>query len=137
MLVPTLDIDLVWHTHQCSALRYQKDIESYTGRFIDHNDKLGSNVLGDGMEETRDLYRIRFGKEYSICLCWDCEATLSAGEKLKLGLAGHESSVKRCAELVSMQVTFYRVVEDARRADKPLPVWDEPTYGTEYWFLQT
>jgi hypothetical protein len=33
--VPTLDIDLVWHTHQLMPTKYQQDCESYVGRFID------------------------------------------------------------------------------------------------------
>jgi hypothetical protein len=33
--VPTLDIDLVWHTHQLMPSKYQQDTESYVGRFID------------------------------------------------------------------------------------------------------
>lgn len=133
MLVPTLDVDLVWHTHQCSASRYQADIESYTGRFIDHNDKLGNSVLDDGMEKTRQLYRIRFGKEYSVCLCWDCEATLSTAAKLSQDQVNDKSSVEECAERVSMLVTFYRDVEKARRDNKALPVWHEEVYGRDYW----
>ncbi|KAK2768343.1 hypothetical protein FQN54_000197 [Arachnomyces sp. PD_36] len=133
ILVPTLDIDLVWHTHQCSASRYEADMESYTGRFIDHNDKLGGSVLDDGMARTRDLYRIRFGKEYSICLCWDCQAMLSTVEKLGVSQTGSKLKVKQCAERVSLVVTFYREVEKARRAKVALPSWDKKTYGPEYW----
>ena len=33
--VPTLDIDLVWHTHQLIPSKYQQDSESFVGRFID------------------------------------------------------------------------------------------------------
>ena len=35
MLVPTLDIDLVWHTHQLMASRYSVDCEMYVGRYVD------------------------------------------------------------------------------------------------------
>ena len=33
--VPTLDIDLVWHTHQLISEKYQSDCTTYVGRFID------------------------------------------------------------------------------------------------------
>ena len=33
--VPTLDIDLVWHTHQLLPEKYQSDCTQYVGRFID------------------------------------------------------------------------------------------------------
>ena len=33
--VPTLDIDLVWHTHQLMDKKYADDCVSYLGRFID------------------------------------------------------------------------------------------------------
>ena len=35
MTVPTLDIDLVWHTHQLMAARYGLDCEHYVGRYVD------------------------------------------------------------------------------------------------------
>ena len=34
-LVPTLDIDLVWHTHQLMAHKYDTDCRVFVGRFID------------------------------------------------------------------------------------------------------
>ena len=33
--VPTLDIDLVWHTHQLMNVQYETDCKRYVGRFID------------------------------------------------------------------------------------------------------
>lgn len=35
LVVPTLDIDLVWHTHQLSGPRYHKDCRSNVGRYVD------------------------------------------------------------------------------------------------------
>jgi len=37
MSVPTLDIDLVWHTHQLMAGRYGSDCELYVGRYVDQS----------------------------------------------------------------------------------------------------
>ena len=33
--VPTLDIDLVWHTHQLMPNKYKSDCEQYINRFVD------------------------------------------------------------------------------------------------------
>ena len=33
--VPTLDIDLAWHTHQLAAGRYSEECMQYVGRFVD------------------------------------------------------------------------------------------------------
>jgi len=33
--VPTLDIDIVWHTHQLGGLIYHDDCITYVGRYID------------------------------------------------------------------------------------------------------
>ncbi|OJA13367.1 hypothetical protein AZE42_11463 [Rhizopogon vesiculosus] len=35
--IPTLDIDLAWHTHQLMASRYQSDCLSLVGRYVDHD----------------------------------------------------------------------------------------------------
>ena len=132
LLVPTLDVDLVWHTHQCSASHYQADVESYTNQYIGHNDKLGDSVLGDGMEKTTKLFRIRFGQEYSVCLCWDCEAALSEVKKIEPDKMTEER-IQSAVERVSLLVAFYRQVEVARRGNKPyVPVWDVSVHGLDY-----
>lgn len=35
--VPTLDIDLAWHTHQLMGNRYQEDCMKYIGRYVDQS----------------------------------------------------------------------------------------------------
>ncbi|KAH9930344.1 uncharacterized protein B0H18DRAFT_905631 [Fomitopsis serialis] len=42
--VPTLDIDLIWHTHQLMAGKYADDCMKYVGRYIDHDDKVEETV---------------------------------------------------------------------------------------------
>lgn len=124
MLVPTLDIDLVWHTHQMSPSRYEQATLAMAGRFIDHNDKLSTTELNPGMEKTKEVFRIRFGQEYLTCTCWDCEALLSAVDaQNRVGEADIDDDL--IAQQVSVDVAFHRAVEVARRALKPLPVRDQ------------
>lgn len=118
MLVPTLDIDLVWHTYQCSAAQYRSATQVYAGRFINHDDKLGRHLLDNGMEKTRQLFRTRFGEEYLLCNCWDCETVLSAVS------ASDQKDTETVVNEVLMDVAYHRAVELARRARKPLPVRD-------------
>lgn len=124
MLVPTLDIDLVWHTHQCSAAQYRSAMLERAGRFINHDDKLGQSLLDDGMEKTRQLFRMRFGQEYLFCLCWDCEAALSAVDRKANDQYQDRTDMKEVAHEVFIDVAYHRAVELARRAGKSLPVRD-------------
>jgi hypothetical protein len=113
MLVPTLDIDLVWHTHQCSPRHYEAGTMNLVGRFVDHDDKLGKDKLDNGFTNTKDLYRMRFGEDYQRCNCWDCEALLSV-----ISEEGSEAQVRHVTESarrVHEDVAYYRTVEIARR----------------------
>ncbi|KAL4951630.1 hypothetical protein BDW69DRAFT_186220 [Aspergillus filifer] len=126
MLVPTLDVDLVWHTHQCSRERYNLAMMRIAGRLIDHDDKLGKNTLDPGFEKTAALFRVRFGVEYSRCLCWDCEALLDAveaGRKRGGSMKEREKERGDIAKSVQESIAYYRAVEIARRkGDVLLPV---------------
>ena len=118
MLVPTLDIDLVWHTHQLSPRRYAAATKVRAGRFIDHDDKLGKPTLDDGMARTENLYRVRFGDKYAICNCWECEALASAMEEAE---NDPNFDVDSLVMTVSTDVENYRLAEAARRNRKPAP----------------
>lgn len=73
MLVPTLDIDLMWHTHQLMLYGYIRDCKSSPCQsVIDHNDKVEKMPLDDGFEATTKLYKERYNEDYSVCFCNDC-----------------------------------------------------------------
>ncbi|KAI0720627.1 hypothetical protein C8Q72DRAFT_890601 [Fomitopsis betulina] len=67
--VPTLDIDLVWHTHQLTAGRYAEDCKTYVGRYVDHDDKVEENRLANGFDLTCKAWQHRFKVPYSYCGC--------------------------------------------------------------------
>lgn len=123
-LVPTLDIDLVWHTHQCSPAHYRASTIERVGRFINHDDKLGRPVLDDGMKTTKGLFRTRFGQEYVVCHCWDCELVLSA-----ISACTQEDTtptdMTSIIRDVSKTVAYHREVELARRARQLTPVLEK------------
>lgn len=74
LLVPTLDVDLAWHTHQLSSSGYRNHTISTCGKFIDHDDKIPKDKLSDSFAHTIRLYEMTFNEAYSECLCWYCEA---------------------------------------------------------------
>jgi len=72
--VPTLDVDLAWHTHQLSPREYYDFSVRMTNIFIDHDDKIDENKLSDAFEWTSKTYQTMFDEVYSECTCWYCEA---------------------------------------------------------------
>ncbi|KAK3370535.1 hypothetical protein B0H63DRAFT_487198 [Podospora didyma] len=80
--VPTLDIDLIWHTHQLSPGGYAQWSRAMThGRFIDHDDTITPEAASSGSKSVGVHYREQFGEVYSICLSWYCQAPRLAPQK--------------------------------------------------------
>ncbi|KAH6908085.1 hypothetical protein BKA70DRAFT_1562720 [Coprinopsis sp. MPI-PUGE-AT-0042] len=67
--VPTLDIDLVWHTHQLFADRYRTHCDIYVAKFVDHDDKVDTFRLSNAFDITCKAWKSRFGIEYTYCGC--------------------------------------------------------------------
>ncbi|KAJ7921384.1 hypothetical protein B0H13DRAFT_1604569 [Mycena leptocephala] len=85
--VPTLDIDLAWHTHQLMARDYSKDTVGHVGRFIDQyvdtliflqtryvndppsDDKVEESQLASSFDLTCGAWKNRFGVQYTCCGC--------------------------------------------------------------------
>ncbi|KAL5596321.1 hypothetical protein FOVSG1_010010 [Fusarium oxysporum f. sp. vasinfectum] len=118
-VVPTLDIDLVWHTHQCTAKHYGQAMKLLTGKFVNHDDTIEKPQLGDGFGETRRLYRVYFGQEYRACGCWDCQALLTELERAMED--GQDVEMDRITAKVKEDVFYYRAVEWSRRHKTSLP----------------
>jgi len=97
MAVPTLDVDLAWHTHQLSALRYYAYCVKLTGQLINHDDKVDEGRLSDAFERTvKEYQELTGGDLYSACTCWYCEATRAAGKhQLKILGTSTPSTVRK------------------------------------------
>lgn len=74
VVVPTLDVDLAWHTHQLSPRSYFDFTFAKTQKFIDHDDKINEDKLAAAFEWTSKTYQEYFGEVYSECTCWYCES---------------------------------------------------------------
>lgn len=128
-LVPTLDIDLAWHTHQLSPVWYEASTKERAGRFINHDDKIVQGKLDTGYDKTKELFQIEFGQTYAVCLCWDCEAVASAMEQADEFDTLDDADPTKWADQAKLDVEYYRVVELARRkgGNTLLPVLKDTT----------
>lgn len=64
MLVPTLAIDLLWHTHQMFPTRYAKETIALAGRFINHDDNMEEDKLSKDLAQTEAMWEQAYGVRY-------------------------------------------------------------------------
>ncbi|PCH42480.1 hypothetical protein WOLCODRAFT_120640 [Wolfiporia cocos MD-104 SS10] len=100
LYVPTLDIDLVWHSHQLMAKQYGTDCKAYVGRYIDHDDKIEENYLDDSLTATCRAWEKRFGIAYMHCGCPPPDGTHSVGQYLRRLVAGRKQVTETRKDLV-------------------------------------
>ncbi len=74
IVVPTLDVDLAWHTQQLAPPLYYDWMRSQTGKFTDHDDKIAEVKLTSAFEWTSKTYQEIYNEIYSECTCWYCES---------------------------------------------------------------
>ncbi|KAH7082416.1 hypothetical protein FB567DRAFT_474898 [Paraphoma chrysanthemicola] len=74
-VVPTLDVDLAWHTHQLSPQIYYRYTLAETTKFLNHDDKIPESNLHTSFQWTSQAYEKKYGQPYSECSCWYCECT--------------------------------------------------------------
>lgn len=57
-IMPSEDIDLVWHKHILNTKRYHEDCQAYFGYYLHHNPKMPTAEVG---HYSVDLYEKHFG----------------------------------------------------------------------------
>ncbi|KZV87062.1 DUF1399-domain-containing protein [Exidia glandulosa HHB12029] len=65
--VPTLDVDLAWHTHQLKATTYREDTLALLNKVLDHDDTVEAEDLANSFQRTTQAWLERFGTAYSGC----------------------------------------------------------------------
>tara|TARA_B110000196_G_scaffold70119_1_gene59928 strand:+ start:10733 stop:11260 length:528 start_codon:yes stop_codon:yes gene_type:complete len=66
-LVPSKQVDIIWHAHILDTRAYREDCQAMFGRFMDHYPYFGINgeddykMLQEVFSETIDLYEAQFG----------------------------------------------------------------------------
>lgn len=91
--VPTLDVDLAWHTAQLTPSAYLAYTLEHCDKFVNHDDKVADGVLRDGFEDTSKRYQKMFGEVYSECTCWYCE-TVRVSHSSSAGIFGRSGQDK-------------------------------------------
>ena len=64
-LVPTMDIDLCWHTHQLFPRLYREWCIRHLSRPINHDDTIGTGDLEKGLRETSLLWLDAYSEAYT------------------------------------------------------------------------
>ncbi|CAE6436505.1 unnamed protein product [Rhizoctonia solani] len=80
-LVPTLVIDLGWHTHMLSGEGYRNDCWRLFEKMVGHEDKVEEGKLASSFDETARLWKSRFGGNYSACGCLPAQPKPSSSLK--------------------------------------------------------
>ncbi|GJE98075.1 hypothetical protein PsYK624_142970 [Phanerochaete sordida] len=75
--VPTLDIDLIWHTHQMKCEIYHRDCGQLIKRYLDHEDRVEISRLATSFDATCSAWQERFGVQYTFCGCPLAESTVA------------------------------------------------------------
>lgn len=122
-LVPTLDVDLVWHTAMLTPSPYRAWSRAAADRFIGHDDSLAETILGNAFAFTESAYQSAYGRAYGRCCCWFCETAANEGlqregEPKRLVWPWRRREVK-AVRAVRVRVEYYREVERKRRAGSP------------------
>ncbi|CAD0110110.1 unnamed protein product [Aureobasidium uvarum] len=145
MAVPTLDVDLAWHTHQLSPSRYLQYTVAQSRTFIDHDDKVVETKLTDAFAVTSKIYQKLYNEPYSECTCWYCEAvreshTSTASRIFRSNVATAAENlhatyddrvVKRLAEL---EKAYDKACQRADKKGKQRPKRDDYYYSDAYGY---
>lgn len=62
VFVPTLDIDLVWHTHQLSPYAYNTYCRTNVGRPINHDDTIPASGRSTALDDTKRYWALAYGE---------------------------------------------------------------------------
>ena len=64
-LVPTLDVDLAWHTHQLFPKAYREFCLEFVGRQINHDDTFDKVSIGNGLRATSLAWLDAYDEPYT------------------------------------------------------------------------
>lgn len=65
-LVPTLEIDVVWHSYQLNHFKYSQYCINLMGNLINHNDSVIDEDLTDSYKTTCDIWENKYKEKYHL-----------------------------------------------------------------------
>jgi hypothetical protein len=63
-MVPPVDIDLVFHTHQLQGSAFRETSFQLLGRFLSHDDSSERAVINGGLNHSKNIWKEAYGSEY-------------------------------------------------------------------------
>ena len=64
IIVPSFDIDLIWHTHLRHPLSYIEVTKSLCGFVLDHDDSISQEKLSESYRKTAELWTLTYNTNY-------------------------------------------------------------------------
>lgn len=92
-LVPTLNIDIIWHAHMLDCNMYRDDSHKILGKVLDHNDDAKEEDLNVGFDKMLHYWK----KEYEESLIEESLITNNTSSEL-----GHGRSIAHTPRIVSI-----------------------------------
>lgn len=74
-LIPTLDIDLLWHTHQLNHRAYHHFCNANCGKLVDHPDRIANFKFVPDFESFCSEWFKKHNQTYTLCLCDICSTS--------------------------------------------------------------
>ncbi|MEA3304267.1 MAG: glycine-rich domain-containing protein-like [Patescibacteria group bacterium] len=96
-IVPTKDVDALWHQHILDTMKYAQDCDEIFGKFLHHFPYFGMRGEDDAQqlvasaEETRALYKSDFGVDIALTAseCSSCGASSCAASSCGSSCSGY------------------------------------------------
>jgi hypothetical protein len=93
MIVPTFDIDLIWHSHMRRPSHYHKFSTAICGFVVDHDDSIEQNILSNNYQKTADR--------------WNTAYQINYGQNIDRTMLGRSHYLSSCAMIVPIIIPSY------------------------------
>jgi hypothetical protein len=64
IIVPTLDIDIIWHSHMLNHKEYINDCHEIFGKILNHEDRLENTKLIQSYSKTSNVWEKKYNEKY-------------------------------------------------------------------------
>ncbi|CAF1329833.1 unnamed protein product [Adineta steineri] len=64
MIVPTFDIDIIWHSHMRRPVHYRTVSKALCGFILDHDDAIEQNILSNSYQKTAERWKQTYNTDY-------------------------------------------------------------------------
>jgi hypothetical protein len=115
-IVPTKDLDKVWHTHILDTVKYAADCDFIFGQFFHHFPYLGlrgeqdAKNLETAFSETRNLFRKHFKQDPALASIGVTSEASCGGGSCSCGCSG--TSCGGCADDISFGIALTQFAND-------------------------